>query len=330
MPETKQLIIHSKVDLGKITSNFPELKQGIKEMVAPFVGLDLENIELKEKKNMLARVRKGKLAIEENMLARVRKGKLAIEDRRKSVKKEFLIPLNEFEQLCKELTSEFDVAINELDSSVKSQIQKERQDKRESLDEYISKKLEDDPLAEYIDSCEFFFDTSWLNSTYSDTKAKKEIDNKINEIKSAVELLSGLQFSSQLLDSYRVSGNLTAAIAMKKRLIEQEESSNNIQKLLKIHEAIEAEKEQKRLEAEKCEAERIEHEKVIVVKDQQKPLREEIKVSQDVKETPTITLEIVEEEPKTMTVRFDATGTTDNMIKLGDWCRENGIILKRV
>ena len=307
MPETKQLIIHSKVDLGKITSNFPELKQGIKEMVAPFVGLDLENIELKEKKNMLARVRKGKLAIE---------------DRRKSVKKEFLIPLNEFEQLCKELTSEFDVAINELDSSVKSQIQKERQDKRESLDEYISKKLEDDPLAEYIDSCEFFFDASWLNSTYSDTKAKKEIDNKINEIKSAVELLSGLQFSSQLLDSYRVSGNLTAAIAMKKRLVEQEESSNNMQK--KIHEAI----EKKRMEEQSYkELQEEPHRESQEKQPVNEPPKEEVKVQENIEESPAVT---PEKGLKTMTVRFDATGTTDNMIKLGNWCRENGIILKRI
>jgi len=286
MPEDKQLIIHSEVDPGKIISNFPELKEEIRKQVEPYVGLDLEAVELKDKKDMLARLRKGRSMIDE---------------RRKSVKKEYLVPLNKFEDLCKELNGEFDRAINEIDTSVKSQIKKERDVRWLDLWKYMDSKV-DEQLYEFIGSTDFFFDEKWLNSSVSMKKAQTEIDEKIEKVKKDLQVLSGEAYYDRLIEQYGKTGDISSCLSMRDRLAEQDEQAR------KLKESMEAQKAEK-----------------------QKPVEQPKPQEVEEKQIPTERAEeSTETKPTTIKVKFEAEGSSVAMMALGDFCRENRIKLRRI
>jgi hypothetical protein len=305
MPEDKQLIIHSEVDPGKIISNFSELREEIRKQVEPYVGLDLEAVELKDKKDMLARLRKGRSMIDE---------------RRKSVKKEYLVPLNKFEDLCKELNGEFDRAITEIDTSVKSQIKKERDEKWLELWKYMETKV-DDQLYEFIGSTNFFFDEKWLNSSVSMKKAQTEIDEKIEKVKKDLQVLSGEAYYDRLIEQYGKSGDISSCLSMRDRLAEQDEQAR------KLKESMEAQKAEKKTD------------ETIVPGVKDSDLYADVGMNSPTFATldPSnhkITTEPAEEstetKPTTIKVKFEAEGSSVAMMALGDFCRENRIKLRRI
>lgn len=145
-------------------------------------------------------------------IATLRKVKKAVDDRRKEVKSTWLKPYEEFERKAKEVMSLIDEPIHLIDDQVKELEDRERRQKKAEIQEYFSS-----AAGEYTEwlTLEQIYDQKWENASVSLKKVREEIDQKINEIKAALAVLtmSVSDVKDEALERYKSDLNLTAALA---------------------------------------------------------------------------------------------------------------------
>lgn len=154
--------------------------------------------------------------------AKLNSMKKAISDRRILVKKEVMKPYEQFEEEVKEVTALIDKPIQMIDNQIKEYEEQVKAEKKEKIksayDENIGDLGEDLPF-------ERVFDSRYLNTTFTLSKALAEVKEKIEKFRTDLETIDGLSSKHKLnvRDIYVQTLDLSKAMAEDRRLNELEE-----------------------------------------------------------------------------------------------------------
>ena len=156
----------SREQPGQIAiDNFQEFRQNLTEVLLPY-----QNISYTPE--MLADAKADK-----KYLSKIRR---EIDDRRKEVKRAYLVPLNEFEAQVKDLIAMVDGPLQAIKEFVDGEEAKEKEARHAEIERYYYGKsacLGD--LAQKVWDSPAFFESKWLNKTESVKNWKTAIDSKI-------------------------------------------------------------------------------------------------------------------------------------------------------
>lgn len=287
-----ELVIKKDVHVGTIDHNFAELKKRAQQMVEPYVGQILTEDSVKDGKADLATLRK------------FRSG---LDNERKNIKQQWMAPYNEFEAQAKQVIAVIDVPINELDSQVKAFEQKEIDQKLEDIDELKAKILEDHELADFIFSLDWFDNPKWKNKTYGMKKIEEDILQKVHNIENDLELIRSTcgEFTDPVIVEYKRLGNAASAIKLRNELERQKKVAEERNARLK-QERTKANESKKGAGSNPVQEAPVQHYAA------QAP-------SQD-----------VQKKPEKKSFIFELTTTRDGLSSLLQFCRENGIGIRKV
>lgn len=145
--------------------------------------------------------------------------KKAISDRRIQVKKELMAPYEQFESEVKEVVALIDKPISMIDSQIKEYEESVKREKKEKLKLYfneISADLDD------ILTFDKVFDQRYLNATVSLNKAKADINEKVERVKTDLNTLNSLDSEYRMFarDVYVKTLDMSKAMAEISRLQE--------------------------------------------------------------------------------------------------------------
>lgn len=213
--ESKELILQTSIEPGKIVNNFVELRDQIRVEFEQYRGLQVTEENLPASKKDLARMRA--LLTKE------------IDRRRIDTKKEWLKPFELFEAEVKEFTREMtDTFVTPLASQIEA-FEVERVRLRE---EFINKTKETElakvpPVIARIATDALWFDDSrWTNATMSEAAVVKGILAKIEGIitdLTALALTHDDPHANAVILEYTKSGNLAQALTLHRELIKRSE-----------------------------------------------------------------------------------------------------------
>ena len=192
----ENLEIQVKQELGSISTNFKEVEKELRLQMSAY-----ENFVVSEDEINIA---KGDLAF-------LRKLKTSIEDKRKAIKKEYLVPYNNFEESCKKLTAIIDEPINTIDSQLKL-FEEDRKAKKKIRIEKLYKEQVGD-LIRYL-PFEKNFNEKWLNKSTTDQDINFDISEAKLKVKNDLVIIESLnsEIHEELLDAYVKSGNDLAIV----------------------------------------------------------------------------------------------------------------------
>lgn len=181
----------------------------------------------------------------------------SIEDRRKLVKKKLNEPYDTFEAEVKEVVGIAQNQVDLIDKQIKDYEEQQKKEKEARLREFFRENIGD--LAENF-PYEKFFDSRYLNVSFSEKKAQEEIKDKIMRVLTDMSTIESLdsKYKLNVKDVYIRTMDLSKALAENKRLTDLEAKMEADRKKREEErqrrEAQEAER--KRREAEKAEAEK--------------------------------------------------------------------------
>lgn len=144
-------------------------------------------------------------------LNRLRK---ALSDERIRVKKEFMIPVEDFETKIKHFCSMIDEVVGGIDAQVKEYEQKKKDEKADQIAE-IWQQMEKPNWLDLGD----IYGGKWLNATYSLNQIKEDLTATIEKVNNDLLTLSNLpEFSFEATEEYKRTLNLADAIREGQRL----------------------------------------------------------------------------------------------------------------
>lgn len=142
--------------------------------------------------------------------------KKAISDRRIEVKNAIMAPYNQFEKEVKEVTALIEKPIAMIDEQIKAFEEQQKKEKKQKLVDFFEKTSEYDFL-----KFEDVFDSRYLNATFSLSKAKDDIQCKLDKIKADIDTIDNFtseKYRHSALDIYTKTLDVNAALAEDKRL----------------------------------------------------------------------------------------------------------------
>ncbi len=273
-----EIVVENKV--GLIEFNNEELKK------------ELE-IELKKYDVV---VTKDSIKEAKSLKAKLNKVKSLIDDERKRIKKEYCIPLVDFESKVKELTLMLENGYKKINNQVAEFELEELRIKKEKVKEkysFIEMPIEID--------FERIWEPSYENKGMDENKILESVQIKINKIVQDLDFIKSFtsEFSEvekmQVEDIYKK----TLDIGIAKLEVDK---INNFKKQLEEREA-EKEKEKQQVEEKEL-----------------SPVEERVEFAQ----------EMVEEVEELLTRTFQVTTTRENVIALGDFMKNKGIKFRKV
>ena len=155
MEETKALEVRVEQKLGILNWNFEELNRQLDVQLEKYRGLTFTDDQMPEAKKTRAAL--NKVAKE-------------INDRKIAVKKEFCAPYTEFEEQAKQLIRKINDVSGEIDAQVKDYEEQRRADKRKRIEAWWAEN------GKHTVELEKIWKDSWLNTTCSDEKWKRELE----------------------------------------------------------------------------------------------------------------------------------------------------------
>ena len=158
-----------------VTFNYQELKKEIAERTLPYKGLIVTEDAIPTAKADLAKLRK----LEK-----------AIDDRRKDVKKEYNAPYMEFEANVKDILSDIQEAIGNIDSQVKGFEKQAEDEKLAQIKRFFG--LAFGELAEEV-RFETIYNPKWLNKGYKMPEIEDEIAAAANKLHADIGVVKGLK-----------------------------------------------------------------------------------------------------------------------------------------
>lgn len=210
MPKTVEFVVDETAlatvkDL-QITANFEETAAALREMVAPYASLILDENGVKAAASDRARLRK---AAE------------SINDYKKAIKQAYTAPVVEFERKAKELIAIIDTGVSNLDRQIKAYEQAEKQAKIDGLREFFDDNVGD--MADFI-RFENVLNPRWENKGYAVATAMGEITTAIGRTRADVTAIRDLDspYAAALLDEYARTHDLGGVIAKNRSLIERD------------------------------------------------------------------------------------------------------------
>lgn len=150
-------------------------------------------------------------------LANLRKIITGIEEQRKAVKATWMAPYDSYAADCKEIQSDVNEAIANIDGQIKDFDRRKKEEKKQRLLDLFIENSAD--VSDYI-SFEDLFDSKWLNATFSEIDAANSIVAQIEDIREGLETIRALEseYEAAMLNEYGKSHNLSKALAEGKRL----------------------------------------------------------------------------------------------------------------
>jgi len=190
--------LKTKLELGKIESNFIEIKKQIENEVAKYQGIVYDVAIIKE-----AKTDKAKL----NKLAK------SINDERIKLEKQYNEPFVEFKSQVKQLVNIIKSTSNEIDKQVKDFEELEKQKKYKLIEELFSDELEKfdfDILLEKI------FDDKWLNKSMHNKVISSAIQHHLMNIENDLKALRMLKSNNEeiLFEEYFKDLNLITTMEL--------------------------------------------------------------------------------------------------------------------
>lgn len=213
IPE-EPVVMTFKVEAGEINENFDAVKESIQKYANGFKGLKFTEDQYSQAKDFRTEL---------NSQIKL------IEDARKSVKKQYLEPLEKFEDKCKQLTA----IINEVKTPIEKQLtefdEREKKEKKTSCLALIEEALATLP-ENYQDiiskSGGIAFNEKWLNKTVKISAVKKDIQAIMDAEKSNLDLFFNAVMlpaaevdADAIMNAFLTSGrNVNAALETKNRI----------------------------------------------------------------------------------------------------------------
>lgn len=233
-------------------------------------------------------------------LADLRRFRTAIEDKRKEVKNQIMAPYLDFEKKVKELTALVDEPIAAIDKQVKNYDEQQRVDKLAECEAYFDEKAEELNLTGFI-RWESVAKAEYGNVSKSMTQITEEIDGALNTVSEALKIIDGMDspYTFEMRQTLGQTMDLQQAIAKGQQLKEIAE-------------------QKARFEAER----QAEQERRAAEREARAKLIEEAGKAK--KEEPAESVEEVKpEEPQLYTLRFEVTGTRDQLMQLSRFLKIN-------
>ena len=159
--------------------NYEELKQQVAEKTAPYKGLIVTEDAIPAAKTDLANLR------------RLEK---AIDDRRKAVKKEYNAPYMEFEAKIKDILSDVQEAIGNIDGQVKGFEAKSDEEKLGRIKMFFN--ISFGSLAKVV-PFERINNPKWLNKGYKMPDIEAEISKMANDLRDNVDAVKALKSENE-------------------------------------------------------------------------------------------------------------------------------------
>lgn len=162
-----------------VSFNYQELKKEIAERTLPYKGLIVTEDAIPTAKADLAKLRK----LEK-----------AIDDRRKDVKKEYNAPYMEFEAKIKDILSDIQTAIENIDGQVKDFEKKSDEEKLGRIKVFYN--LAFGNLAKVV-PFERINNPKWLNKGYKKADIEAEISKMANDLRDNVDAVKALKSENE-------------------------------------------------------------------------------------------------------------------------------------
>lgn len=186
-----------------IQANFEECKAWLDENLAPY-------------RTMV--VTEDGIASAKKYRASIRAVSARIDECRKMAKEAAMQSYKPFEEKCKTLTALCDESAANLDGQIKAFDEAKKVEKGERLRAFFNQSIGE--MDDYL-TFENIFNPRWLNTTYAEEQARKDIICEIAKCSNAVESLRALhsEFETTLLDEFRRTHDLAACLKRNENLM---------------------------------------------------------------------------------------------------------------
>lgn len=143
----------------------------------------------------------------------------SISEYRVQVKRQYMVPFEDFERKAKELSAICAETSSVLDTQIKEIEDKEKDMKIQDLRNFFNQNVGDS--APYI-VFERIYNPKWANKTFSIEDARKEILTQIGKCVIDIGAIRGLKspYEAALLDEYVETGNVAACVQKNAKLIQ--------------------------------------------------------------------------------------------------------------
>ena len=187
-----------------IETNFEAVDAYLTQAMKPYTSLVVTEDSIGEAKKTLAQLRKLRDGINAQKIA---------------VKKEWMKPYNEYEGDVKTLMSRVDGAIANIDGQVKDYDARRKEQKMDELKAFFEQEAARYRVEDYL-SWDGIQNPKWANASFSTEDAENEISGIITRTAGDVDYITGTEstFVPAMLDEYRKSRDLRAALAVENRL----------------------------------------------------------------------------------------------------------------
>ena len=154
------------------------------------------------------------LAISKKLVATVRKRANELDQTRKDLKKELLLPYQEFEKKVKEILSTVEEGENIIRLQVRAMEEAERADKKKQLLNSLNRRVKHYPdiLSLNVD-IERLIEPRMLNKTVSLEKSEAELAQRLEEINKALQTIKTLPHSPEITVEYVATLDLINSIS---------------------------------------------------------------------------------------------------------------------
>jgi hypothetical protein len=246
---------------GVITTNFAELKLALKEQMQIYKELTVTEENKAERKKDIS------------ILKKIQK---AINDERIKQERKYMETFENYKNESKEMIEIINEPILLIDMQVKEMEEKARLSKISEITEYFNSIIGED-LEEFI-PLHKVYDNRWENISISLNNAKKELLEKVENIRTQATLIRAMKSEKevQALDTLYETLDVTKAITL---INNYEQQKKEIEERLKRDAELE---EQRKLERERAEKERIlEEERAKVRREEQARIEAENKMKEE-------------------------------------------------
>lgn len=187
----------------EIIFNFEELKRELTERLDHYNNLVVTEDSIKEAKGDRATLNKLRAAID---------------TRRKEIKKQFLVPLDEFESRVKELLALIDQPIGAIDGQLATYEEMRKQEKRTQIEEAYATIVTGE-LADII-PLERIFDSRWLNATMDMKKVEESMTSTAQRIHAELMVVETVEpeYAAAVKLKYKETLDFDAALKYREAL----------------------------------------------------------------------------------------------------------------
>jgi hypothetical protein len=211
--EQNEMVVVINAVPGSITENFKALKAQLDTEMEKYQGATVSKDTYRDAYKSRADLKK--------MID-------ALETKRKSVKRDYLIPYEVFESEYKVMLTSLNNTWANLDKQIKDIDQELVEEKKTSILEMINERLAKEPehIERFVRSNDWaMWNKKWENKGTKFDDVVFEFETNVKGIKDDFELLSahGI-YSPQMLERYKQDGDLSACLKLERKLISEAEA----------------------------------------------------------------------------------------------------------